>query len=144
MCSKSWLLIGLSLPLMAQPDDSATLRAILQEIRELRQELREGTVLAARFRDLENRLQMQREKVDRAEAKYEKTVGLLRAAEGARDRAAEDLKYATAAISSVTAEEEGLNVEDRIFPRDAREQSANIGTGANRCRRCDAAGIRRS
>ncbi len=108
MCSKSWLLIGLSLPLMAQPDDSATLRAILQEIRELRQELREGTVLAARFRDLENRLQMQREKVDRAEAKYEKTVGLLRAAEGARDRAAEDLKYATAAISSVTAEEKDL------------------------------------
>jgi tRNA U34 5-carboxymethylaminomethyl modifying GTPase MnmE/TrmE len=114
MCSKSWLLLGLSLPLMAQSDDSATLKAILQEIRELRQELREGTVLTARFHDLENRLQLQRERVKRAEPKYEERAAQLRAAEGTRDRAAEDLKYATAAVNSVTDEEKKKDLTSRI------------------------------
>jgi chromosome segregation ATPase len=114
MCWKTWLLFGFSLPLMAQSDDSATLKAILQEIRELRQELREGTVLAARFHDLENRLQLQRERVKKAGAKYEDAAGQLRAVEGIRDRAAEDLKYATAAISSVTEEEKKKDLTAKI------------------------------
>jgi tRNA U34 5-carboxymethylaminomethyl modifying GTPase MnmE/TrmE len=99
---------------MAQSDDSATLKAILQEIRELRQELREGTVLTARFHDLENRLQLQRERVKRAEPKYEERAAQLRAAEGTRDRAAEDLKYATAAVNSVTDEEKKKDLTSRI------------------------------
>lgn len=100
MWRKSWLLVCLSLPLIAQSGDSATLQAILEEIRQLRQELREETVLGARFRDLENRLQLQRDRVKRAETKYGETMVQLRAVEGVRERAAEDLKYATAAITS--------------------------------------------
>jgi hypothetical protein len=114
MWSKSWFLVCLSLPLMAQPDDSATLHAILEEIRQLRQDLREETVLTARFHDLENRLQFQRERAKRAEAKYEETIIQLRGIEGTRERAAEDLKYATAAITSAEDEEKKRDLTTRI------------------------------
>ena len=60
------LLLLTAAPALPQSSDSETLRSILQELRLLRQEIRDAQLFARKHDDLENQLQMQRELVKRA------------------------------------------------------------------------------
>jgi DNA repair ATPase RecN len=103
----AFLLLFLAAPLAAQTAaDSETLQAILTELRELKHELRDIVLTAGRINDLENRLQFQREKVKKAELRYDETARAVITDEAARKNAADNVRTYTEALERASDDQQ--------------------------------------
>jgi chromosome segregation ATPase len=90
-------LVFLAAPVLAQSSssDTQTLQAILQELRLLRQELRESTVASERAQILFYRMQAQQSAVARAQQRVDQAQTALDRAQNRRRSMESELKYET-------------------------------------------------
>ena len=95
------LLLLTSAALFAQSNDSQTLQAILQELRQLRNDLAGTTVVAQRVQILLYRLQLQGDAVKNAAQRHDQTVAKVNDAEKARLDAANGLRTLEEKLASL-------------------------------------------
>ena len=95
------LLFLTSAALVAQSNDSQTLQAILQEVRQLRNDLAGTTVVAQRVQILLYRLQLQGDAVKNAAQRHDQTVTRVNDAERARLDAANGLRTVEERLASL-------------------------------------------
>jgi hypothetical protein len=99
---------------VAQSSDSQTLPAILEELRQLRQDLLGTTVLAQRPQIHLYRLQLQDDAAKKATQRHEQTVAKLNDAQRARADATNGLKRAEDKLSSLGNQNQRTAVEAEV------------------------------
>jgi DNA repair exonuclease SbcCD ATPase subunit len=87
--------------LLAQPTDSQTLQALLQEMRQLRQDLNEVTIAGRRVQILLYRVQLQDDAVKKAAARQDQLNSKIKDAERNRTEAISELKEADEKLASI-------------------------------------------
>jgi hypothetical protein len=95
------LLLLTSAALVAQSNDSQTLQAILQEVRQLRNDLAGTTIAAQRVQILLYRLQLQGDAVKSAAQRHDQTVAKVNDAQRARLDAANVLRTVEEKLASL-------------------------------------------
>lgn len=108
------LLVLASAALAAQTSDSQTLQAILEELRQLRQELAGTTMAAQRVQIVLYRLQIQRDAVKSTEQRHDQAAARVNDAERARLEAANGLKSAEDKLASVADDSQRPPAEAQV------------------------------
>lgn len=115
MIRHAWLVfVAASTILAQQPVDSPTLQALLQEMRQLRQDLNGITLGAQRVQILLYRIQLQDDVTKKAAQRYDQTNAKLRDAERNRVEATTGLKATEEKITSVRDPNERDRLESVI------------------------------
>jgi chromosome segregation ATPase len=100
--------------LLPQSADSQTLQAILQDLRQLRQDLAATTVAVQRIQILLYRLQLQEAAVRNATQRHDQTLEKVKNAEQALSNSADGLKAAEAKLASLADESQRPAVEAQV------------------------------
>lgn len=114
MIRNAWLFFVFSSTMLAQSTDAVTLQALLQEVRQLRQDLNGMTLVAQRMQILLYRVQLQDEVTKKAAQRYDQASAKVRDAERNRTEAMSDLKTAEENLASVRSPIERNSREDQV------------------------------
>ena len=106
MIRKAWLFFLVSSTMLAQSTDPATLQALLQEVRQLRQDLNGMTLVAQRVQILLYRIQPQDDVTKKAAQRYDEASAKVRDAERNRTEAVSGLKTAEENLASMRSPNE--------------------------------------
>ena len=101
-------------PALSQSNDSQTMQSLLQELRQIRQDLHGMTLVAQRVQILLYRIQLQDEATRKALLRYDQVNSKLKDAERNRVEAARLLKDAEEKLSSAQNPNERTSLEEVI------------------------------
>ena len=110
----AYLFLMVSISALAQTSDSQTLQAILQELRQLRQDLQGTTVVAQRVQILLYRLQLQDDAIKKAVQRHDQIVAKVKDAERARIDATNGLKTAEEKLATLRDQNQRPAVEAEV------------------------------
>jgi len=115
-----WFLLFASSAALAQSGDSQTLQSLLQEVRQLRQDMHGLTVVAQRVHILLYRVQLQDDATKKAAQRYDQASARLRDADRAYSDAANGLKSVEERLPSLQNQKERDEAE--AFVRDVKRR----------------------
>lgn len=125
----------------AQPNDSQTLQALLQEVKQLRQDMQGMTLVAQRVQILLHRIQLQDDLTKKAAQRYEQASARLKDAERAHSGAANEMSRAEEKLASLQNPTERKPLEEfvnelkrrvEMWSNDeARYRAAEVASGSD-------------